>query len=313
MLREFREWLNNARAIVLAILVHVIAIAILVVNLEWFEPSPKPVQQSAPVQATTVNKQAIEKELARQQAEEKRKLEEERKRLQKIEQEKKRLAELERKRKVEEKRQKEEAIKKKKAEEKRKKELALKKKKEEEARKKAVEEKKLAEKKKREAEKKRLAEKKKREELARKKKLEEERKKKELAKKKRLEQERLAKAREQKRREEALMQALEDEMKQSKIDQYIALIREDVQNNWYIPATARTGMECVLLIRLFPSGEVQSVQVTQTSGDPVFDKSVQDAVYRASPLPVSSTSAGDLFQSKFREFNFRFTPKKLRS
>jgi colicin import membrane protein len=312
MLREFREWLNNARAVVLAILVHVIAVAVLVINMEWFEPTPQPVRQSAPVQATAVNKQAIENELARQQAEEKRKLEEEKKRQQKIEQEKKRLAELESKRMAEEKRQKEEAIKKKKAEEKRKKELALKKKKEEEARKKAAEEKKIAEQKKREAEKKRLEEKKRKEELARKKKLEEERKKK-LAEQKRLEQERLARAREQKRREEALLQALEDEARQAKIEQYVALIREDVQNNWYIPATARAGMECVLLIRLFPSGEVQSVQVTQTSGDPVFDKSVEDAVYRASPLPVSSSSAGDLFQSKFREFNFRFTPKKLRS
>ena len=38
-----------------------------------------------------------------------------------------------------------------------------------------------------------------------------------------------------------------------------------------------------------------------------FDKAAEDAVYRASPLPVSVSSAGKLF-NEFREFNFIFKP-----
>ena len=134
MLRGFWKVINNARAIVLAIVVHVIALGILVVNMEWVDIKPASSPKASPIQTEIVDRQLIEKELARVEQEKKRKEAEEKRKRQKIEKEKQRLAELEKKRKREEKRLKEleakkqlEAKRKKEADVKRKKELALKK------------------------------------------------------------------------------------------------------------------------------------------------------------------------------------------
>jgi len=305
MLRGFWNVFNNARAIVLAVVVHVIALGILIVNMEWVDVKPAASPKASPIQTKTVDRQLIEKELARVEQEKKRKQ-------QKIEKEKQRLAELEKKRKQEEKRLKEleakkqlEAKRKKEAEAKRKKELALKKKREVEAKKKAEA---AALKKKKLVEQKAAAEKKRQQEALKKKQAAEAEKKRIAEEQRRLDS--LEKQRLQKLREEQIAQALEDEENASKLEQIYSLIRTDVQNNWRIPPTARSGMQCVMLIRLLPSGEVQTVQITQSSGDKAFDRAAEDAVYRASPLPVSLSSAGRLFNSTFREFNFRFGKTK---
>ncbi len=54
-----------------------------------------------------------------------------------------------------------------------------------------------------------------------------------------------------------------------------------------------------------PGGEVISVTVTQCTGDEVFRRSVEAAVYKASPLPRPSDSA--LFD---RDIVFTFKPKR---
>lgn len=298
MLRGFWKAFNNARAIVLAVVVHVLVLGILVVNMEWLDVKPASTPKAAPIQTETVDRKLIEKELARVEQEKKAKEAEAKRKQQELEKEKKQLAELEKKRKQEEQRLQElekkkklEARQKKEAEAKRKKELALKKKREEDARKKAEAE---------AVKKKKLAEQK----------AAEERKKKQAAeaKKKRQEEER---RKLQKEREEAMLLALQEEENQTRIQQIIGLIAADVQNNWRIPPTARKGMQCKMLIRLLPTGEVQMVQITQSSGDKAFDRSAEDAVYRASPLPVSLSSAGSLFNSNFREFNFLFNPRNI--
>ena len=300
MLRGVWKAFNNARAVVLAVVVHVLAIGILVVNMEWFDVKPAGTPKAAPIKTQTVDRKLIEQELARVEQEKKARQAEEKRRQEKLKQEKERLAKLEQKRKQEEQRLKElEARRKKEAEAKRKKELALKKKRETEAKKKA------------EAEAKRkqeLALKKKREAEAKKKAEAEARRKKAAAEKQRVAAE---KARLQKEREQAMMMAIQAEENQSRIAQITGMIRADVQNNWRIPPTARKGMQCKMRIRLFPSGEVQEVQIIEPSGDLAFDRSAEEAVLRASPLPVSVSSAGELFNSNFREFNFLFNPRNI--
>ncbi len=268
---------NNALAVILAILVHATALAIIALNMDWHSPEPV-APPPVPVKAQAVEREWIEKDLARRAEEKKRRQEE-----QKRQQEEKRRLEKEKKIAAEKKRRQAEARQRKLAEE------AEKKRRQEEAR-----QRRLAEE----------AEKKRRQEEARKRKLADE------AEKKR--QALLAKERRQKAVEQQLLEAMEDEENQSKVQQLSALIQADVQNNWKIPPTARRGMECLLTVHLLPSGEVQTVQIARSSGDAVFDRSVQDAVYRASPLPVSSSSAGSrLFQTTFREFNFHFSPTNL--
>jgi len=63
----------------------------------------------------------------------------------------------------------------------------------------------------------------------------------------------------------------------------------------------------VVRVRLLPGGEVMpgSVRVLRSSGNGAFDRSVESAVYKASPLPVPS---GGLFES-FRDLRLEFEPE----
>lgn len=95
---------------------------------------------------------------------------------------------------------------------------------------------------------------------------------------------------------------------QSEIDRYYGLIKQQVTRNWNIPAASRKGLKCTLRVRVVSGGEVLAVNVIVSSGDPVFDRSAENALFKASPLQVPSDP--DLFNRVFREFNFDFDPEK---
>ena len=92
---------------------------------------------------------------------------------------------------------------------------------------------------------------------------------------------------------------------QSAIARYKALIRQKVEQNWVRPPDSRRGMQCVVKVRLVPGGDVLEADVVRSSGDAVFDRSVVNAVYRASPLPLPDDST--LFPY-FRDLEFTFKP-----
>ena len=77
-----------------------------------------------------------------------------------------------------------------------------------------------------------------------------------------------------------------------------------MRKHWQIPPGAKAGMGCELRVRLLPSGEVIRVELVKSSGNSVFDKSVQIAVRQASPLPVPRVETG-LFDV-FRDLRFPF-------
>ncbi len=87
---------------------------------------------------------------------------------------------------------------------------------------------------------------------------------------------------------------------------FSALIKQKVQRNWLRPQTARQGMSCTVLVRLTVTGEVLLARVVESSGDTAYDRSVEAAVYKASPLPLPQDIA--LFDY-FREINFIFKPE----
>ena len=89
------------------------------------------------------------------------------------------------------------------------------------------------------------------------------------------------------------------------IERYQALIHQKVSRNWNIPAGYRKGSQCTVHVRLVPGGEVLSVVIVKSSGDPIFDRSVENAVYKASPLPVPDDKK--LFE-QFRDLEFPFNP-----
>lgn len=86
--------------------------------------------------------------------------------------------------------------------------------------------------------------------------------------------------------------------KQSQIDKYMNLIENKIYQNWIMPPSTNSGLVCELLVQLLPTGDVINIELSKSSGDPVYDQSVIAAVRKASPLPVPSGDSGlfDVFR-----------------
>jgi colicin import membrane protein len=112
-------------------------------------------------------------------------------------------------------------------------------------------------------------------------------------------------------REAELRRQLADEEHTSAVesgplrDRYITLLRNKIQNAWIKPPSARVGTDCLVAVTQVPGGEVTSAHVTQCNGDAAVRQSIENAVYRASPLPDPPDPA--LFE---RNFVFRFRPNE---
>jgi len=113
-------------------------------------------------------------------------------------------------------------------------------------------------------------------------------------------------AREEKERTEAKAKTEQAARAQSELARIEALIRQKVERNWVRPAGWTQGMECVVRVRLAPTGEVINATIARPSGSPAFDRSVENAVYKASPLPLPEDKG--LFEH-FRELELRFRPE----
>jgi colicin import membrane protein len=90
------------------------------------------------------------------------------------------------------------------------------------------------------------------------------------------------------------------------VDKYRAAIRQKVERNWIRPASSRKGLQCTVRVRLIPGGEVLQAIIVRSSGDPVFDRSVENAVQKASPLPLPENAE---LMEQFREIEFIFRPE----
>ena len=92
-------------------------------------------------------------------------------------------------------------------------------------------------------------------------------------------------------REAELRKQLADEEHRSAVesgplrDSYIARIRNRIQTAWIKPPSAGVGLDCQVELTQVPGGEVTSAHVTQCNGDAAVRQSIENAVYRASPLP----------------------------
>ena len=289
----------TGKSLVYAIGIHVVIGVLLFASFNFhsdnvIKPAAKPPVQ--PIQANAVTEAELQQQfdiieerenrVKREKEQAEREVQELKKKQQ---QEAEKLAQIKKEQEIQKKKAEEEAKALAKKEEERKKaEIARKKKAEEEkkqaelARKKKEEEKRKAEIAKKKAE----EEKKKKEELARKKKLEEEKRKKELA----------------------LQQQLEQERLNSALNQYIPIIVQKVGRNWNQPGNLQRGITADVSVRLTAAGEVVSAQLTRSSGDSVFDRSVVNAVYKASPLPIPQERG---VNERFRELTLKFNPEDL--
>ena len=315
---------ENWSAIIFTVLVHVVVLALFALNIDFerkIVKSDKPVA----IQAKIINGAAIDAEIKRQDKLEKEKLDAEMKRQKDLEDkvlqaqkqreaEEKRIADLE----AERKKQEADA-------EKRKQELAEKEKQAKlDAKKKAdAEKKKLADlekkrkteetrleniKKEQEATKKKAAEeeaqriaaaaaKKKADEEA-KKKAEAEKKKKadELAAKKKKEAEAKRVAEEKEAARIAALQAdlaaaMEGEenfnqaVNSGAMNRYVLAIKQTIERNWRKPPSAPDNLKCILNVKQLPGGDVAQLSFGTCNADDVTKDSIEQAVFRASPLP----------------------------
>ena len=69
-------------------------------------------------------------------------------------------------------------------------------------------------------------------------------------------------------------------------ERYELSIHNHIYRNWAPPASARFGSECEVIVRQVPGGEVVGVEIVRCDGDDALRRSVEAAVFRASPLPL---------------------------
>jgi colicin import membrane protein len=86
---------------------------------------------------------------------------------------------------------------------------------------------------------------------------------------------------------------------------YIASIQNRITRAWIKPASARSGIVCSIDVTQIAGGEVTKVHVTNCNGDEAVRQSIENAVFRASPLPEPPDPA--LFQ---RNLTLVFKPNE---
>ena len=109
-------------------------------------------------------------------------------------------------------------------------------------------------------------------------------------------EERRAEAERQRREEERsrreLMAREQERLEQARkaifakaLEEYIGAIQSSVARNWRRPTGVPSGLKCTVNVVQANNGEVLRVEITQSSGNVAFDRSVEQAVLAASPLP----------------------------
>ena len=80
-------------------------------------------------------------------------------------------------------------------------------------------------------------------------------------------------------------------------------VANHIAAHWFRPPKLPKDLRCKVEIRIDPAGRVQGVKMLERSGTSVFDASVENAIYKADPLPLPDR--GDAFQDTLTSV---FTP-----
>ena len=96
----------------------------------------------------------------------------------------------------------------------------------------------------------------------------------------------------------------------SAIGALVGQIRAKVIENWNKPPGLMWNLEAVISVKVHPTGEVWTAKVVKSSGDIYFDRSAENAIYKASPLPFPDEPR---YYEFIKEFNFKFVPDRDRS
>ena len=97
----------------------------------------------------------------------------------------------------------------------------------------------------------------------------------------------------------------------TRVQMISAMIQQRITDNWRRNTAAglKKDLSCILYVKLMPTGDLLHVEITKSSGDDVFDKSVENAVRKAAPFPLP-LDVSDIFD-QIRELNIEFDPNKV--
>ncbi|MCY3883287.1 MAG: cell envelope integrity protein TolA [Gammaproteobacteria bacterium] len=103
------------------------------------------------------------------------------------------------------------------------------------------------------------------------------------------------------------------ELQDASVDQestsYVNAIYSAIVVKWSRPPSATRDMETVLQVDLLPSGELNTVEILESSGSDAFDRSTVVAVKSVKKFAVPKNS--ELFERRFRSFKLRFRGEDL--
>ena len=123
-----------------------------------------------------------------------------------------------------------------------------------------------------------------------------------LKKRKEAEAKRLAEEKKKKEAEEARQR--DEQSAYSALGALVGEIKDKVKGNWTY-AGDTTGLEMIISVKVTRDGEVTSANVVRSSGDAIFDRSAENAVLKASPLPFPGNPK---YYEFIKEFQFKFNP-----
>jgi colicin import membrane protein len=95
-------------------------------------------------------------------------------------------------------------------------------------------------------------------------------------------------------------------------DSFLQAIQSRLSRYWSRPPSARRGMETLIELRLVPTGRIVGVKIVKHSGDPAFDRSVEQAALKAAPFTELQSMEPRIFEQYFRTVKVAFNPEDLR-
>jgi colicin import membrane protein len=104
--------------------------------------------------------------------------------------------------------------------------------------------------------------------------------------------------------EQEQLDAQRSRLRDRNLAEYMGQIQATVNRNWIRPPGATKGLKCTVRVEQIPGGQVVRVVITKSSGNVAFDRSVENAVLKSSPLPQPKDPS--LFD---RELKFEFEPE----
>lgn len=109
------------------------------------------------------------------------------------------------------------------------------------------------------------------------------------------------------RQEEAAKKAEQAERASQLTAEFQDIIRAQVAAAWRYPPNVTPDMEVEVRLMMVPTGEVISATVTKSSGHQALDRSVEQAIMKASPLSVPDDIR--VFEKSFRTLTMKFRPE----